>query len=1070
MKYWFTDPDADLSLSGGQASLADKIKLVKDRMKVDAGSINVEDVVSIPDVWSIHRIYEMLLLYSIGPNDEVSQKYKEAVLRHWHAILAIHFLGTTKYGLNMGCEQISAQTIKNMPSAPAALAQTKAILRSLWDARPMTQISSSPSLNPDSVNVYYVEDKSGNRLPYAMSSATTFLVPTADSWDNLRAVCGKIKWIIPIKDTKKDTRPNDQKKNTVHYSATDPSSINGALTLVERMSLVSKLNGIVAQLQAANSNDPAAVQTLQNLLIDYATAIQTPPTEDDIFITPTVEAERDAGKMYYVQFKDCKSAADASDPHIGGADPRCVYSVVEKGIRTNYLISMPISEQAVGWVLNGSGKYTVTKTPIAGKIEFTIDYIYNNQSFKKIFSEDNANLEEIDQADLSIAAIWPRFQMEHWNRYFVFRHEARGRRVGDQTTYALIAENKPARENVFPVEDEGKVYYAEHAVWPRRWVLRKSDRQGNQTDVGYILSEPVKAMQQIPGKCYHAAIDFGTSATMIYGAVNEYAARPIESENLWSLPLFVPKGDRAAELLRFFIPTTNAEFSVSPLQSILAIESSNQAPMLIGNWIYFQKAAKMYSKKDMYNRFTVHSNLKWDSIRGLLFTTSYLRMISYFVALEARANGCTEVATTISYPTAMTGSKAYIKNIDSQMKDACESVALEFLKNNAEKEPQWNSEITTESRAVAQHIRKQMSATQFCSIDIGGGTSDIFLFKNDGDRFNLKWDGYESSLLCGARAILLESFVTDHACLDALIHLEKSDAVMDALSYFVPQVTDWAKDTDAEKIRRNIEFLLSVRFTDSAGGEYSAGEQLCARAVSQAGLANTSVARLRKRVAYKVAAILYYAGMMTRKTGTRIEDLHILFAGNGSKTLNWISDDDKKTKRFLSAMFNAGAGIDQPNDAAAQKFENIHFASDPKHEVASGAMMKTIDMQNHIDEILAGEKVHLLDENKKVCGEWPVDRNIALEVLNSSNHYITDNDELKAFVAAFRKAMMGILLIPLNADQFNPATADNRGIRLDIDEIIAKMAKGEIPDKKSFFMIGVDALAKQYFSDPEVLR
>ncbi|HWR31857.1 MAG TPA: hypothetical protein VN631_18725, partial [Negativicutes bacterium] len=81
MRYWFTDPNADLASLKNETILANKIKIVKDKMKVDVDAVDVDDVVSIPDVWNIHRIYEMMLLHPIAEKDYLSIKYKNSVLR-----------------------------------------------------------------------------------------------------------------------------------------------------------------------------------------------------------------------------------------------------------------------------------------------------------------------------------------------------------------------------------------------------------------------------------------------------------------------------------------------------------------------------------------------------------------------------------------------------------------------------------------------------------------------------------------------------------------------------------------------------------------------------------------------------------------------------------------------------------------------------------------------------------------------------------------------------------------------------------------------------------------------------
>ncbi|HWR28697.1 MAG TPA: hypothetical protein VN631_02590, partial [Negativicutes bacterium] len=965
-----------------------------------------------------------------------------------------HFLGKEKFNLKMESSKFSNDEVTNMSVTSPELLKTKSIIDSTWKARPKRKISTSPIFDPDSINIHYIVNAQGKKLPYAMSSATTYLVPTADCWENLYSVCPDIQWIKPKRNSA---------GRIVKYLVEDPAKVAGALTLVERNKLKNDMSDIIAQLKNTERSDYAAVEVLAALFqqyVDDESGLQAPPKREDVF--------PDALQMYYVKFSNCSDKPTADDPSIGGMDDRCVCSFHEpNGGYTNYLVSLPLSNQAKDWMLASAGQYSVRLAYEAGRPQFVASYAYRNQLFEKIFDHNAANLHEINQATMSVTALWPRYKMNDWKKYYVFRQHAIGARIGDGITYYIEPEEKAENENIFETEDAGTLKYSAMNKWPSTWELWRNEPSGAKSAVGYFLTRAVVAPNKIPGKVYKAAIDFGTSSTMLYGGDSDSDAAIIDGRNLWSLPLFAPRSiDGATAIFRFFIPPTNSITNFSPLQSILAIENEDKAPVLTGNWTYFQQAAVELSRRELSPRFTTHSNLKWDPIAGKIYTTSFLLMIAYYILLEARANGCSTLDTMISYPSAMSGWADYVKKMNQQLECAQEVAKIELVDNHAaeERKIQWKSKTITESRAVAQRMCLNHQATQFCSIDIGGGTSDIFIFKNDGDEKKLTWDGYESSLLCGARSILLESFVQDQNCLHELIGLAAKDSIMAALKEAVPQMESWATSKlNREKIQSNIEFLLSVKFMDSTNQWHNAGEELRQRAVSQVGLTNRSVSILRKRVAYYTAAILFYAGMMTRDTGTKVDQLHLRFAGNGSRTLQWISNDDNNTKRFLSRLFNVGAGIEAEDEG--QDFQNIQFASDPKHEVADGAMKRPIPMGKHIDEILSGEVVTLYDAAGVEFAKWSVSQNIAHELFHNAKSVIPGNETLKKFISAFREAMRSILLIPLRADEFNPEVADAPGVRLSINTKVADIVAGINPDKKSFFMIGVDALSDHYFKN-----
>lgn len=1044
MKYWFTDSKADMSALEGAPSLADKIKIVKDKMKVEAGAVDAEDVVSIPDVWNIHRTYEMMLLYTGDADDKVSRDYKEAVLRQWYAILAMHFLGEAKFGLTLGAENITEEKIAMMPEVSAELLRTKKILQAAWNARPPKRISQSPNFDPNAIHVYYVMNSQGQKLPYAMSSATTFLVPTSDAWGNLYSVCTKIPWI-------------SKKPKGAGFKIQDPAEVVGALTLVERETFRQRLNEIVyADLNETLTRGMGEATKLSELINNYANIpghLLKSLVMEDVFSGGQII------DMHYVQFRGCKMAANEGDSNIGGMDDRCVCSRQEDdGTFTNYLISIPITNQAINWILEGRANYSVTLAYLAGQPQFTCQYTFEGRQYTKVFSGAAANLHEIDQANMGTTAIWPRYKMGDWSKYYVFHQPARGALINGGETYSVEPKAEAMEERVFPT-DTTNVQYKLLNYWPQAWILWQSDSAANRLAVGYFLTREIKVIDKVEGQVYKAAIDFGTSSTMLYGGISregtENIAEPIQGDRIWSLPIFAPKsGNGAAAIFRYFIPPTNSDTKFAPLQSILAIGRGTGTQVFTGNWTYFQQAAEGKSRQPLPDSFIIHSNLKWDPI-NTLYTTSFLLMVSYYVALEARVCGCSLLDAVISYPSAMTNWANYAHNLDNQLSIACEVASIAMATQP--------SVTITESCAVAQRTRRiTTAATQFCTIDIGGGTSDIFLFKNDGDPRNLTWDGYESSLLCGARAILLENFVADKGCLNALIGLVPGDPVMLALQANVPQMSSWTRITDRETIQRNIESLLPVSFSDNAGHGHTAGEELRQRAVSNEGLANPSIARLRKRVAYYAAAVLFYAGLMTRDTGTKVDQLQLRFAGNGSKTLDWISSNPNHIKRFLSAMFNAGAGIEE--EGKGQNPKNIQFANAPKHEVADGALKAPIAMRIHIDEILAGEAVALYDdEHSEPIAVWPVGKNIVAELFQGARHFTPGNDMLKTFVKAFRNAAISILQINLKADEFDPKVADADGVILDINEKVAAIVAGHNPDKKSFFMIGVEALSSEYF-------
>ncbi len=184
-------------------------------------------------------------------DDTVLNQYKEAVVRHWRAILAVLLIGGQSYGLQIETEDIMQRDLTN--SDRGMDEETRRFMLAVFNARPKKAVWADPGVpyNPEIVRVYSIR-RNGRLLPIAISSPTTLAVPAADAWKNLHGLVG---WI---------TRKVDEMGNETYAI---PDNVLLELNCWEAMALETALKEKLDSLP--DDLDAARGQTLRGLLSDY---------------------------------------------------------------------------------------------------------------------------------------------------------------------------------------------------------------------------------------------------------------------------------------------------------------------------------------------------------------------------------------------------------------------------------------------------------------------------------------------------------------------------------------------------------------------------------------------------------------------------------------------------------------------------------------------------------------------------------------------------------------------------------------------------------------------------------
>lgn len=1067
MSYWFPIKDnataKRLDTMTEKTVIQDGLKIIRDALIVDASkTVNeYDDLRSIPDVWTEHRIFDMIVL---GANDgvateggaiDVMTQYKKAVEKRWRAILTVMLIGERFYGLDIKPTDITEDYFKNIDNAKIN-PETLRFVRAVFEARPKNAIWNDLNVpyNPAIVCIYSLSN-SDDKRPIALSSPTSLYVPAADTWEILYK--RGVKWIEP-----KDVHTDDKGNTVCRYVISDDFvrelPYNEAVALKEALKALIGKNSPLTQKTITGKEDKSA--EIKKLIESFIMDLER-EWEENIFLDKV---------FYFIDQVKTKDIAP-DNPQLGGIDPECYHvhpQPYEAGSYYNYYyFPMPLKD----WFVEVMEKKL---TPDKHKVEVTYsckpkfeeDSTYvklcsvsievklvetSEGSDKpntrvKIREYSGANLLELPQSEFNSVATWPPQNIVDWKTYYVFRHD------GDGTKYQIAPKTENTAE--YSVENGSILHrYYKMKKRPEFWTL--SNNRGKI--IGYIRSRQGEIGKPRKLTAFKAALDFGTSSTMLYYKEGTNKQKPLYGDAFWSTPICNPDRKNRGQIIPCFVPTNAGYEKGAPYQTALAkhADDSPERPdpgVLFGRWIYFSNIASAANNSVlMANKEIVH-DLKW-GLKHELESKLFLRETLYFIALIARRYGYMNAEIVASYPGAMTDAKrkSFVENLTNQAKEVKEDTGLSSM----------TVVSVTESLAVAKGLKRGEGKfkTGFCTVDIGGGTSDIFLcYRSRSKEGN--WQGRGSSLKLGARDIFIKSFVKDRTLLNQILHEGATIPFVDKLceDYLVanPSPTnDGAPDTlkvndltseyvQEEEVFSLIEALLGYQI--NVDDEYKVASEVLkevARASDKIALVN-----MRRRLSYYIAAVVYYAGMFSRmpsRDGSTVdvESLNIYFAGNGSRVIDWITEETEDMYAFVKIMFSAGMGT-------TMMPETVSVSDTPKHEVAYGALSDHKGLESLIDKdiIIAGERFR--DSHEKEFNAIQ-----KMPPLTNSGDYEVVGDELKNFLQHFNRAVEDIIPRVSGCAMYD--FPENVGGFADALESQIDIVISEKTEMKPFFLMGVIA-------------
>jgi hypothetical protein len=1098
--HWFSSHPNEQDLSGDVSKLQEigkELRIVDARQQERPMQTDFRRISSVPDIWSQHRLFEMLLLNKA--EDPSYLEYEAIAKREWRAMLAILVLAES-YGVTIYSETIR---FSDKVSSP--------YLRAAYSTRP----------NPEQFSnmvIYYILN-GDVRYPIAMSSPTVHVIPTKDAWRYLRSVYpGRIPWITdnrvyaPIVEEEAPATPfllGEQE--TERYPAMMPVH---ALMLQRWLS---KYRADLAAKQRREGNTSALLNL--KLVSGYEEALSTAyglSTEGMPIVESFFEsAERQDGmqigdmrvprnlkvfldRVFYSIIDQSSAMPEILDTHrfAGGIAKECLVSkTMADGRTAHFFVAMPVTEMLWKlWQDNEEKQPTYRLQCLFASDGVTMkkvkaSVVIGDITFARSYSI--AQIEQESWRNLCTAGVWPRQKIEGWKDYFLFCNEIGGYQIKPEHD-GLIAHKRSHRgkESL-----EGALHHYKLNAAPERCRLERNDAL-----IGYLQ---VRERSEIPAgdtsKTYHAAIDFGTSATTLYGGIDEAAPAKLTGMNLWSLPLIntlTEDGVETSRLEQYFFPplplplalrTKNAakgeatrldyaallekpealrEFQdYVPMQTILsdASEENGAKQVFVDSWIFSR--AYIFPRKDE-NWPKKYSNLKWnrsaqaDQFRIKAILAEFLMML----ALEARVNRCGKLSLTASYPLSFEKriKKSYFDALNEMLLVTGERTATTILPPpvadggaaaGGENAPLVGS--ITESEAVLRYSIKQDTYNQnYFVIDIGGGSTDIFISLIDEKH---RRNSFAASLGFGARKVLVDKICSNDSLI--LRKLMEKSSVRSNLVIRDPRI--FMRQLENTQGRRSmVEDLFTFRVMQdrtnaaAAASPESYGESFivtCAESMLDASLQkddpkayqeDLSFLELKKRIAFYLGASVWLSGLMVRGAEGTDMNVSLLFAGNGSKMIRWLSPDIERIRHFITLLFQSAS-----RSAVTSDMMSCRFSAKPKEEVAYGAL---VDIPAGFASAQTGatKRVHFggTDQQTDDIGAFH-----SMEYV--STNIETNADEFIAFMEEYRRSAYLSFGWDFFKDEYDPAILAQGRFRSAIGQTV--------PDN-GYFLNALDVVAAQH--------
>lgn len=435
-------------------------------------------------------------------------------------------------------------------------------------------------------------------------------------------------------------------------------------------------------------------------------------------------------------------------------------------------------------------------------------------------------------------------------------------------------------------------------------------------------------------KIFTFAIDFGTTNSHIeYGFVTSAGQSPNNSEafsitpsdkQLYRLHAKYADKDINGAFEHNFIPDTigdkDDDFSF-PMRTVFSewsnINSNGSIYALANGNIPF-----LFEKKDIPSYNEAKTELKWRGDEDDYLVKLYIENIFLLLRNKVILNGGNLEATKIIW--------FYPASMDTGKYDNFNAYWEEYYKKYFGSNAATNLITISESAAPHRYYkRKKGASTEVVTIDVGGGTTDVYVVANDKPEMLL-------SFLFASTAIFGDGGISNEARWDA----DMNGFVQKYYQNFV-DLLDTIKIKEGTKDEKTLEdFASSLRQIGQKGNS----PDIIAFLFSLSGNKDLKeidklnfLKELSKNKKFKYVFIMFYGAILyyiakTMKIKGLKQPLTLAFSGNGAKTLDILSPNDRTKASFAKLIFDGIYGTE------SSKLEVI-FEDEPKKATSKGGIL-----------------------------------------------------------------------------------------------------------------------------------
>jgi len=406
---------------------------------------------------------------------------------------------------------------------------------------------------------------------------------------------------------------------------------------------------------------------------------------------------------------------------------------------------------------------------------------------------------------------------------------------------------------------------------------------------GFILVEQPETPQSQEKKEWIVSIDFGTDNTTAFYREGEEKEK-ITPQDLTKI-ISRPTDEEliTAHLFNYFVPNSHIPLPLVTAYRVFDPNRIDENPLLHGNIIVD------VTEPDISGE--VKLNLKWsEEPEDRKLISAWINQFAFHIVSQAVKNGVKEIKFKFAYPTALKNEGDYKRHF---------SGAIESLKKKVEKFIRIDDNIEWETESVAS--AKFYGVESFhglLSIDIGGGTTDISLWKKD------KLIKQVSIRFAGRDIFIGKLF---HTKFGAKILQELSRGKSEWIDTF-------------NRFRNNPKVLSLKLYNILKENE----DEIIKKITSISGTDYFKIFRLILGIG--LLSIVYYSSKLISDVYEG-DELSIRIGGNGSKIIYWLENGkdliERAYKKFLKSK---NINID------------LQISNEPKEEVGKG-LLNEIQLQ-----------------------------------------------------------------------------------------------------------------------------